>query len=107
MAAGAEHWVFLSHIHEDAALAEWLKQRLERDFLEKLGVYVSSEAPPGANWFEGIDAHLEKSEMLLALCSPASIRRPWLNFEVGAAWARGKRVIPLCHNGLAPEDLER
>lgn len=42
---------------------------------------------------------------MLILCSPTSIRRPWINFEAGAAWMRKIPLIPMCHAGLTPSDL--
>jgi hypothetical protein len=100
-----ECWVFLSHIHEDEPVALWLKERLERDFVGKLGVFVSSEAPAGEDWFPNLQEHLEKSAFLFALCSPLSVIRPWVHFEVGAAWALKNVVIPVCHGGQEPADL--
>jgi hypothetical protein len=40
-----------------------------------------------------------------SLLCPTSIRRPWVNFEAGAAWMHKIPIIPLCHGGLEPRDL--
>jgi TIR domain len=101
-----ECWVFLSHIHEDEPVAKWLKQRIERDFLGQVGVYVSSEAPAGTEWFPYLQEHLRKSALLFALCSPVSVLRPWVHFEVGAALALDRVVVPVCHDGQDPGDLD-
>jgi hypothetical protein len=39
-----------------------------------------------------------------------SIKRNWINFELGAIWIRGVQAtripaIPLCHSGVSPKDL--
>ena len=48
---------------------------------------------------------LTTSSLLMILCSPTSIKRPWVNFEAGAAWMREIPLWPLCHAGLKPSDL--
>ena len=99
-------WIFLSHIHEDGPVAEWLKERIERDFLGNVGVYVSSEAPAGTEWFPYLQEHLRKSTFLFALCSPVSVMRPWVHFEVGAALALELLIVPVCHDGQDPGELD-
>jgi hypothetical protein len=99
---------FISHITEEAAVAAKLKAALARDFLQMLDVFVSSDGESisaGDDWLESINKALEQSSAMLILCSPSSIRRPWINFEAGAAWMRKIPLIPLCHAGLTPGDL--
>ncbi|HWU42783.1 MAG TPA: TIR domain-containing protein, partial [Bdellovibrio sp.] len=48
---------------------------------------------------------LRQASLLLVLCSHASLRRPWVNFEVGAAWIKQIRIVPICHSGLEPSSL--
>jgi 8-oxo-dGTP pyrophosphatase MutT (NUDIX family) len=49
---------------------------------------------------------LEACKVVIVLCSPESIRRPWVAFEAGAAWlSKGTRLILLCHSGMHPNDL--
>src|SRR5438552_8776536 len=99
---------FISHITEEAGVAAKLKAALARDFLQLLDVFVSSDGESisaGDDWLQSIERALEQSALMLILCSPASIRRPWINFEAGAAWMRKIPLIPLCHAGLTPGDL--
>jgi hypothetical protein len=100
--------VFVSHVNEDRAVAGWLQDQLRADFLNEIDVFVSSEREghAGDHWLETIDDALHKCSVLLALCSPISIHRPWVNFELGAAWILKKRIVPVCHAGLTPEDLK-
>jgi len=89
-------------------MAAKLKAALARDFLQMLDVFVSSDGESisaGDDWLKSIDDALEQSALMLILCSPSSIRRPWINFEAGAAWMRKIPLIPLCHAGLTPGDL--
>src|SRR5687768_10966759 len=99
---------FISHISEESLVASKLKAALTRDFLQMLDVFVSSDGESisaGDEWLKSIDEALQESAVMLILCSPSSIRRPWINFEAGAAWMRKIPLIPLCHAGLTPGDL--
>jgi hypothetical protein len=99
---------FISHIAEDAPLAARLRAALDRDFLGNLDICLLSDgggAPAGADWLDSVEAALRNSALLIALCRPASVRRPWINFEAGAAWMLAMPIIPVCHAGLRPCDL--
>jgi hypothetical protein len=49
---------------------------------------------------------MAEAKAVIVLCSKASVNRPWVQFEVGAAWMRGVPVIPVCHSGMKLVDLE-
>src|SRR5262249_46357706 len=100
--------VFISHIAEEREIAERLKAALTRDFLRMLDVFVSSDTESiaaGEEWLESIEHALRECTIVVILCSPESIRRPWINFEAGAAWMRDIPLIPVCHLGLRARDL--
>lgn len=100
--------VFISHISDEAALAVILKNRLLKDFLGLIDVFVSSDEvsiDAGANWLESIRDALKSAKVELVLCSKASIKRPWINFEAGAGWLRGVPIVPICHTGLLVDHL--
>jgi hypothetical protein len=100
--------VFVSHISEEGALASVFKQHLVEDFLGLLEVFVSSDIQSiaaGQNWLTSLESGLRRSSLLLVLCSHASLRRPWVNFEVGAAWMKQIPIVPICHSGLDPSAL--
>lgn len=108
MENGNDSSVFVSHVHEDRDVAAWLKRNLGNDFLGRIEVFVSTEREghAGDEWLKTIHEVLHECRVLVALCSPASIHRPWVNFELGAAWMLEKRIIPACHAGLTPDDLK-
>src|SRR4051812_47057901 len=100
--------IFISHISDESVLAVILKNRLLKDFLGLIDVFVSSDEvsiDAGANWLEAIKSALESARVELVLCSKASIKRPWINFEAGAGWLKGLPIVPICHTGLRPNDL--
>jgi len=97
--------VFLSHISEEAREAKALKRCLE-GALPGARIFASSvDIHPGSAWLKHINSALADAKAVLTLCSPNSIRRPWVNFESGGGWSRGLPVIPICHKGLGKDDL--
>ena len=104
----SEFEVFISHIHEESGLALVVKDWIESTFAGRLAVFVGcggKDIPSGAKWLEKIDDAVRSSKLLLVLCSPVSILRPWINFEIGCAWNKRIRVIPICHSGLRRDSL--
>jgi hypothetical protein len=100
--------VFVSHIMEEAELAALLKARIDEDFLGKIECYVSSDTESilaGENWLNSVEDALKSALVEVILCSPASVKKPWINFEAGAGWMRGIPIVPVCHSGLTPSDL--
>lgn len=100
--------IFLSHIHEESAIAAALKELIETKFLKQVEVFVSSSPQsnrPGRDWQELIKQNLRVCELAIVLAGPHSINRRWINFESGAVWSRGKSVIPLCHSGIDSDSL--
>lgn len=100
--------LFVSHVHEDRTVARWLQDQLLEAFLGQIEVFVSSEREghAGEDWLKTVNEALHRCRVLVALCGPVSIHRPWVNFELGAAWMLQKRIIPVCHAGLTPDDLK-
>ena len=100
--------VFLSHISEEAPLAFVVKEWVEDTFLGQVEVFVSSDIkdlPSGKKWLDEIDSALQNAQVFLVLCSPASISRPWINFETGCAWIKDIPIMPLCHSGQSKGTL--
>ena len=100
--------LFVSHISSETDMAQYLKQRLNSDFLGLLDIFVSSDQTSigaGTKWLEEVDKALKGADVQVVLCSNESVERPWVNFEAGAVWLRGIPVIPVCHSGLKPNDL--
>jgi len=100
--------IFLSHISEEGALGTLFKDRLEKDFLSLINVFVSSDSrsiPPGDAWLKAVDNNLDDAAALIVLASPTSVNRPWITFEAGAGWAKRVPTIILCHSGITPGGL--
>lgn len=97
--------IFLSHISEESSVAKAIKESLE-SALPGIEVFVSAaDIRSGDQWLKVIDEAMELAKLILSLCSPNSVRRPWVNFESGSGWTRRIPVIPICYNGLTKENL--
>ncbi len=104
--------VFISHIHEEAALGAVLKHWIEVAFAGQVLAFVSSDPrdlPGGKKWLAEIEMKLRDPGncMLVSVLSPASIGRPWISLEFGGAWIQGAAILPFCHSGLANASLPR
>lgn len=110
--------VFLSHIHEERELAKIVKGAIEDEFSGFVDVFVSSDGesiPAGANFLKRIEDGLVNCIGAVYLISPISVKRSWINFELGAIWIRscvserngGEEIptLPFCHSGMAYESL--
>ncbi len=100
--------IFISHISDEAKIARAFKECIEISFLGMVDIFVSSDRDIislGSNWLDRITTALRRAEAMFIFCSPASITRPWINFESGAGWSRGIEIVPLCHSGLRPINL--
>lgn len=114
----ASNLIFLSHIHEEKALAIILKEAIEEEFSGFVEVFVSSDGasiPAGSNFLKRIENGLTDCIAAIYLISPASVKRNWINFELGAVWVRNVTsqksglqeipTLPLCHSGARPSEL--
>jgi catechol 2,3-dioxygenase-like lactoylglutathione lyase family enzyme len=98
--------IFISHIAEEAALAEIFRRYIEQSFLKLIDIFVfSSSTHLGDDWLKGINQNLRTANIVLVICSEESLARPWINFEVGAAWVTGIPLVPVCHTGLPYDKL--
>lgn len=91
--------VFLSYSSRDRAWVSEFAAAL-RDAGVKSWFDVSDLAP-GERWQERIQEALRDSNTLVVILSPNSVESPWTFFELGAAVADRKRIIP-----VLTEDVE-
>jgi hypothetical protein len=95
--------LFLSHAHDDKRLAEVIASMVRRTTLNQIEVWYSSDESStgglaaGAQWRDFLQKELRKCVAVVALITPASIKRPWIYFESGFGAAHAElEVIPLC-----------
>lgn len=114
----AKPQLFVSHATSDAEFANAVKQEIEKVFANGISVFSTSSPgaiTPGRDWLSDIEAKLSTTQAVVAIVTPVSIERPWLWFELGATWAKGRsgdcRIYPLCaaeiNLGELPSPLDR
>ena len=97
--------VFISHIHEELEIAQAVRMQLNKCFGSQVNTFLAEDIELGSNWFENIRNALAKADRILALFSPHSLSRPWINIEAGYGIMANKNVIPICCLGLQKSDL--
>jgi hypothetical protein len=95
--------VFISYSRQDTEAAHELVSELE-----KAGVSVwldIAEIRPGDRWQSMIQEELRKARVMVVLLTPSSLASQWTYFEVGAAVADGKIIIPVLSKDVLPEQV--
>lgn len=95
--------IFVSYSYGDR---QWVDQFLGS--LQRSGVdaWASSEKlQPGDHWVMKIQEALRESSTLVVVFSGEGVRSPWTFFEIGAAVADKKRIIPVLIDDLEPTKL--
>lgn len=95
--------IFISHITEENAFALMVKKLIDKAYNLGFELFISSDVSgisAGSPWIDNINNALKQCSLMISLCSPQSVQRPWINYEAGAAWGLGKTIIPLLHSGL-------
>jgi hypothetical protein len=82
--------VFLSHATADKWLARVICEKIERTkaktFRDDRDIQGGDDIP------DAVRQAISRSDELLVLITPVSVKRPWVLLEVGAAWGRGKQM---------------
>lgn len=108
LSKGNRHGVFISHISEEHPVAVRMQQLIGEALSGTLPVFVSSDRKSiesGDPWYDSILGGIRKSQAIVLLLSPASIGRPWINFEAGIGIGQDSQVIPVVWRGLSKGDI--
>ena len=94
--------VFISYAHFDRKEAERLVKALRAGsiagWLDKADIAAGNSIPSAVR-----DA-LKRSSAVVVLLSPRALQSEWVQFEIGAAEALGKKIVPVLISG---EHLEK
>lgn len=102
--------VFISHIHEDSAIAAALENFITTVLLNGVEIFNTSNRKslkPGDAWGELIINNISSCAVALIIATPQSVTSPWVNFESGGAWISKRRVIPCCARGMRKSSLPK
>jgi hypothetical protein len=95
--------VFLSY---SSASQPWVRKF--SDALTDSGIttwFYAHDILPGARWRDQIERAISQSRVLIMVLTPESVQRPWTFFELGAALADGKRIVPVLSEDVDPADI--
>jgi hypothetical protein len=85
--------VFLSYAHEDSGIARELLTNLAGTSVS--GWMDQSDIASGGAISLKVRKSIQQASAVLVLVTARSIASHWVQFEIGAAWGMGKRVIPI------------
>ena len=102
--------VFISFIHEEEAVAISVKDFITQVLGETVNPFLSSDTSTvyaGERWMDRTVDELKGAKVVISLLSPESVKRPWVNFEAGAAWIKDAALIPACFWGPTKDTLPK
>jgi hypothetical protein len=94
--------VFISYAHSDADLARSLVNALRTSNVA--GWLDSTDIASGAAIASSVRDALTRSSAVIVLLSPRALHTEWVQFEIGAAEALNKRIIPVIVSGDQMEE---
>lgn len=95
--------VFLSYSSHDQP---WVREFASA--LREAGVkgwFDAHDLLPGERWRDRIEQALRQSRILVMVLTADSVTRPWTFFELGAAVADKKRIVPVLAEGVDISEL--
>ena len=99
----------MSYHSDEGSDAEDIARHLETVFSPAdLQVFMAARPEsvrPGDIWQDKVINALSDADVLLVLMTVNALTRPWVNFEIGVAWARRARILMFCNRGMIPAGL--
>ena len=102
--------VFISFIHEEQRYAECVQRFIKAVLGDAVGAFLSSDTwqvYAGERWLDRILEELRTARIVVLMLSPESVKRPWVNFEAGAATIKNVVIIPVCFGGMSKGALPK
>ena len=98
--------LFISHATSDGDFAIAVQRETEKVFANGIDIFCTSSPgsiPAGTDWLSDIEQKLDTTQAVVTIVTPVSIERPWLWFEIGATWSKGRSGECKIHPFCAPE----
>jgi hypothetical protein len=89
--------VFISYAHSDVDEARPLVRKLKEQNVA--GWFDSADIAAGESVASAVRNALKHSSVLIVLLSPRALHSEWVQFEIGAAEALDKKIIPIIISG--------
>lgn len=95
--------IFLAYSKEDRAWVSEFAKALEKEGISTWFDVLNLD--PGERWLEKTQDALRASKTLIVVLSGHSIDSPWTFFELGAAVADRKKIIPILTEDIDMQNL--
>lgn len=92
--------LFLSYARADRATVDQLYDALV-SACPDASVFQDHRIRPGERWLDAIRTSATTSSVMVCWVTPSYLDSLWAHYEIGAAQARGVRIVPVFH--VAPE----
>ncbi len=100
--------IFFSHSTQDKDKIFPIQERLLSATKNTIEVFMSSDGNSirmGTNWLKKIEDALQECKLMFVWITPQSLKSTWVPFELGYAYSKGIKVVPIGFNGVRVEDL--
>lgn len=102
--------IFISHIHEEEEIVLEFRDLMYKIFGDTINFYLFQKSESGVDMVDSITKNLNDSQIIVIFCSPESISKPWINFEIGFSNKMKKDenqkiIIPILYFNLKKEQL--
>lgn len=101
-----QYLIFISHSTKDSWVAKQMASLLEnRGAKSGLKTFLDAKDIEGGDPIpDTIRKNISDCSEFVVLLTADSISRPWVLIEIGAAWARKKRIVAIIDK-IAPSDM--
>ena len=100
------HSVFISYARGDEKRAREVRELIRSLDSAGLDTWLDeTEIRAGEDWEKQIEDELRRAQVMVILLTPESSKSPWTLFELGAAIADAKKIIPVLWKDVEPEDV--
>ena len=102
--------IFLSHIQDEEEIVLEFRDMMNKIFGDTINFYLFQKNESGVDMVNSITKNLDNSQIIVIFCSPESISKPWINFEIGFSNKMRKDdnqkfIIPILYLNLKKEQL--
>ena len=97
--------IFISYYTRDRGLASRLSTMIRWAFPYCETFVAGDNLIGGDSWKTVIKDNFIDCDVLIVLCSQASLQRQWVLSEIGAGWVKSKKTIPILLDGMNARDL--
>ncbi len=98
--------MFFSYSTKDRWVAEQIVRHIEERCEEQVSVFMDQRGIGGGESIpDVVKQKIQECDEFVVFLTQNSIRRQWVNIELGVAWGEDKRIIAITHN-VSPKAMQ-